>query len=265
MKPRPCNATVQRRSHVVLCACSALLLGCSAGSSTTGPDVSPVRGLYILAQVDGEPLPSPPAALGSADPCPPAITDGEFSLSQGPRTPQLYTLSVVATRACDPGGIPIEPNGVASDAGGWSITGSQLNFTSSPSNRHGSYRGTVESLSPVPIVSVPFGGHTYTFRRLDAPQAPPGYVAVTVTDQLGAAVNSALIVFHYSNGQVQRAHSRTTGEPQLGGTSPGAVVINIAPPAGYTFAPGQANPINSTIVSGQTTQVTVVLTKGTVP
>jgi hypothetical protein len=100
---------------------------------------------------------------------------------------------------------------------------------------------------------------------LNAPQAPPGYVAVTVADQLGAAVNYALIVFHYSNGQVQRAHSRTTGAPQLGGTSPGPVTINIAPPDGYTFAPGQANPVDATIVSGQTTQVSVVLAKTIAP
>ncbi|MEO7216783.1 MAG: hypothetical protein ABI026_01180 [Gemmatimonadaceae bacterium] len=171
----------------------------------------------------------------------------------------------MATRACNPGGIPTEPTGVASDAGGWSISGSQISFTSSPSNRHGSYRGTVDSLSPEPVVSVPFGGHTYTFRQLNAPQAPPGYVAVKVADQLGAAVDYALIVFHYSNGQVQRAQSRPTGEPQLGGTSPGPVIINIAPPAGYTFAPGQANPVNAAIVSGQTTQVSVVLVKTTAP
>lgn len=265
MTPHRCNAVCQRRSHVVRVALVVLLLGCDAGSNATGPGVKPVLGLYILTRVDGAPLPSPPAAPGTADPCPPAITDGEFSLSQGPRTPQVFTLLVMASRACDPEGIPSEATGVASDAGDWSINGSQIRFTSSPYHGNGSYRGTVESLSPEPIVSVPFGGHTYTFRRLKAPDALPGYVAVTVTDQLGAAVNYALIVFHYSNGQVQRAYSRATGAPQLGGGSPGPLVINIAPPAGYTFAPGQANPVDTTIVSEQTTQVSVVLVKTSAP
>lgn len=258
MEPRSYHAAFQRSSHVALVA---LLLGCDAGSNTTGPGVRAVRGLYILTQVDGAPVPSPPAAPGTADPCPAAITDGEFSLSQGPRTPQVFTFLVMASRACDPGGIPSEATGVANDAGDWSIKGSQISFTSSPYHGNGSYRGTVESLSPEPIVSVPFGGHTYTFRRLNAPDALPGYVAVTETDQAGAAVDYVLVVFHYSNGQVQRAHSGTTAAPQLGGGSPGRLVINIAPPAGYTFAPGQANPVDTTIVSGQTTQVTVVLMK----
>jgi hypothetical protein len=102
MKRRSSNAACHQTSHFVLIALSVLLLGCSAQSSTTGPDGNPVLGLYILTQVDGAPLPSPPAAPGSADPCPPAITDGQFSLQAGPRIPQLFTLFVVASRACDP-------------------------------------------------------------------------------------------------------------------------------------------------------------------
>lgn len=265
MKPRPCNAVIQRTSRAVLFAFSALLLGCSLGPNTTGPGVRPVLGLYILTQVDGAPLPSPPAAPGSADPCPPAVTDGEFSLSQGPRTPQLYTLSVVASRACDPGGIPSEATGVASDAGSWSINGSQISFTSSPSNGHGKYRGTVDSLSHEPVVSVPFGGHTYTFRRLDPHRDQSAGVALTIVDESGAPVPGALFVFHSSDGEVVRGYSGTSKSPLSGPASLGTEVINIGPPSGYTFAPGQSNPVEVEIKSGELAQVTVVLMKTTAP
>lgn len=261
MKVRASRIALQRSSQVAL---AVLLIGCNI-ENPTSPGVQSVRGLDILTEVDGVPLPSPPAAPGSADPCPLAITDGEFSLDQGPRTPQLFTLSVVASRACDPGGIPIDGTEVAHDAGSWSIAGSQISLTSSPYVGHGSHQGTVESLSPEPIVSVAYGDHAYTFRRLKARQELPGYVGVTVTDEQGVAVDYALIVFHYSDGRVERARSRADGAPQLGGTAPGPVVINVAPPAGYAFAPGQLNPIDTTIVSEQTTQVSVVLAKTTAP
>jgi len=265
MKAQPCNASFQRSGQIILVALSALLLGCNLGSNTTGPGVQPVLGLYILTQMDGAPLPSPPAAPGSANPCPPAVTDGEFSLIQGPRTPQLYTLSVLASRACDPGGIPTDVTGVAHDGGGWSINGSQISFTSSPSNDHGSYRGTVESLSPVPIVSVPFGGHTYTFRRLDPQRDQSAGVALTIVDESDAPVAGALFVFHSSNGQVVRGFSGTSTKPLSAPASLGTEVINIAPPSGYTFAPGQSNPVEVEIKSGEMAQVTVVLTKTTAP
>ena len=263
MKAATRNAVFERTSPIVLFALSGLLLGCNLGSNTTGPGVDAVRGLYILTQVDGAPLPSPPAAPGSADPCPPAVTDGEFSLSQGPRTPQLFTLSALASRACDPGGIPTDVTEVAFDAGGWSLSGSQISFTSSPSNRQGSYRGTVDSLSPLPVVSVPFGGHTYTFRQLDPHRDQSGGVALTIVDESGAPVPGALFVLHWSDGEVLRGYSATSKGPISAAASLGTEVINIAPPAGYTFAPGQTNPINATIVSGQTTQVSVVLVKTT--
>ena len=263
MKPRSCNAVFQRNSLIVHFALSALLLGCNLGPNTTSPGVRAVLGLYILTHVDGAPLPSPPAAPGSADPCPPAVTDGEFSLIQGPRTPQLYTLSVAASRACDPGGIPSDATGVLEDGGGWSISGNQISFTSSPSNGHGSYRGTVDSLSPEPIVSVPFGGHTYTFRRLDPDRDQSAGVAATIVDESGAPVPGALIVFHSSNGQVERGFSGTTKTPFAVPASLGTEVINIGPPSGYTFAPGQSNPVEVEIKSGQLAQVTVLLMKTT--
>lgn len=264
MKPRLCNA-YQQTSHVVLVALRVLLLGCGACSSTTGPDASPVLGLYILTKVDGAPLPVPPAAPGSANPCPPAITDGQFSLQQGARTPPLFTVSVVASRACDPGGIPTDATQVVKDGGSWSITGSRFSFTSSPYNGHGSYQGTVESLSPVPIVSIPFGGHTYTFRRLDAYADQQAGATATIVDESGARVGGALIVFHSPNGLVERTYSLTTGTPLAAPASLGTEVINIGPPSGYTFAPGQRNPVEIEIKRGELAQVTVVLTRTTAP
>ena len=260
MKRRSSSATYHQTSRVGLIALSALLLGCSAQSSLTEPDVNPVLGLYILTHVDGAPLPSPPAAPGAADPCPPAITDGQFSLEEGPGTPQLFTISVFASRACDPGGIPTAGTEVVKDAGGWSITGNQLSFTSSPYNGHGSYQGTVDSVASVPVVSIPFGGHTYTFRRIDPYADQQAGVTVTVVDESGARVGGALMVFHSPNGLVDRGFSLTTGTPLAVPASVGTEVINIGPPSGYTFAPGQSNPVAVQITSGQLAQVTVVLT-----
>lgn len=178
MKSLIYNTALQRINPIGL---FVLLGGCNVGG-VTSPELHAALGLYVLAQVDGAPLPSPPAAPGSADPCPQAITDGELSLNEGPRTPQGYVLSVVKTRACDPDGIPVNVTPVATDAGLWSMNGSKISFTSSPYNRNGSYQGTVQTVSPIPIVSVQFSGHEYTFRRLDQRELP-GYVSVSVTDQ----------------------------------------------------------------------------------
>lgn len=265
MKPWLCNATCQRTNHVVLITLSVLLFGCSAASSISGPDVTPVLGVYILTQVDGASLPSPPAAPGTADPCPSAITDGQFSLQEGPRTPQLFTVSVVASRACDPGGIPTVGTQVVKDAGNWSITSNQLSFTSSPYNGHGSYQGTVDSLSPVPVVSVAFSGHTYTFRRLDPYADQQAGVTAIIVDESGARIGGALMVFHSPNGLVERGFSVTTGTPLAVPASLGTEVINIGPPSGYTFAPGQSNPVEVEIKRGELAQVTVVLMKTTTP
>jgi hypothetical protein len=172
---------------------------------------------------------------------------------------------VEASRACDPGGIPIDATDVVKDGGNWSINGSQISFTSSPYNRQGSYQGTVDSLSPVPIVSILFGGHTYTFRRLNTTRDQTGGVALTIVDDSGARVAGALFVFHSSNGQVVRGFSGTSKSPLAAPASLGTEVINIAPPSGYTFAPGQSNPVEVEIKSGEMAQVTVVLTKTTVP
>lgn len=257
MKPLTYSASVRRFCPIGL---SLLLLACSIGSATD-PDASRLTGLYILTEVDGVPLPVPPPAPGSRDPCPPAITDGQFSLLQGPRSPQGYTISVVSTRACDPEGIPIDGTEVVHDAGLWSLDGSRISFASSPYNRNGNYQGTVETVSTVPTISVPLGGHTYTFRRLDPARANSGSVTVFVVDSQGMRVAGALMVFHSADGIVTRAFSGNAFDPLITDAAPGNEVISIAPPPGYTFAPGQPNPINATIVSEQITRVTVVLAK----
>ncbi|MEO6863861.1 MAG: hypothetical protein ABI229_00275 [Gemmatimonadaceae bacterium] len=230
----------------------------------TSPEASAVGGLYILAQVDGASLPAPPPAPGSSVPCPPAITDGELGLDPpGVERPQLYGIKVYSTRACDPGGIPIDGTPVLTDGGAWSVSGGQISFVSPPSNRKGSYQGSVQAGSPVPAVTVSFAAHTYTFRRLDPSRDRSSSVTAIVVDQQGLRVAGALIIFHSSNGQVLRTYSGATFPPLVADASIGTEVIGVAPPVGYTFAPSQQNPVSATIVTGQMTTVTVVLAKTT--
>ena len=221
-------------------------------------------GLYILAQVDGVSLPAPPPAPGSAVPCPPAITDGELDLTPaGTRNFQSYGILAYQTRACDPGGIPIDATSILSDAGDWSIAGNQISFSSSPYNRQGSYKGIVESTSPVPIVTVQFGGHTYTYRRLADQTRQSSGVVVLLVDQQRARVGGALVVFHDANGRVIRSISGTTDPQVAAPASPGTEVINIAPPTGYTFAPSQPSPVTLTLTANQVDTTTVVFAKTT--
>ena len=95
--------------------------------------------------------------------------------------------------------------------------------------------------------------------RTNRPLRPPR----SLTSQ--ARVGGALIVFHSPNGLVERGFSLTTGTPLAVPASLGTEVINIGPPPGYTFAPGQSNPVEVEIKRGELAQVTVVLTKTTAP
>ncbi len=240
---------------------AAIILACGCGNDTS-PEAAAASGLYILTQVDGRPVPDPPPSPGSAVPCPPAVTDGELGLGlRDEEAPQLYAIKIYTTRACDPDGIPINATPVLTDGGGWSISGSQISFVSSPANRKGNYQGTVQARTPTRAVTVSFGGHTYTFHRLNPSGDQSSSVTAIIVDQQGSRVGNALIVFHSSNGQVLRTYSGTAFPPLIAGAALGTEVISIAPPGGYTFAPSQQNPINATIVPGQMTTVTVVLAK----
>lgn len=64
---------------------------------------------------------------------------------------------------------------------------------------------------------------------------------------------------------MERGFSLTTGIPLAVPASLGTEVINIGPPSGYTFAPGQSNPVEVETKSGEMARVTVVLTKTTAP
>ncbi|MEO6863862.1 MAG: hypothetical protein ABI229_00280 [Gemmatimonadaceae bacterium] len=238
-----------------------LILGC-LGGNVTSPEASAVGGAYILTQVDGALLPTPPPAPGTAVPCPPAITDGELSLDPARiRDPQFYGISVYMTRACDPGGIPIDGVAVFHDAGAWSIQGDQINFVSSPYLRTGNYQGSVVTRSPVLTITIPFAGRMYTFSRLADQSRMSSGVTVLVVDQQGLRVGGALVVFRSSNGRVARTYSGTSGPEAMAVAPPGNETINIAPPAGYTFAPSQLNPVSATAVADQVTTITVVLAK----
>lgn len=247
--------------HRVRSALGLTVLVTACGNVTT-PEVKAVGGVYILTQVDGVPLPAPPPAPGSAVPCPPAITDGELSLTPvGSRNYQQYGILAYLTRACDPGGIPIEATSVLNDAGDWSIAGNEISFTSSPYNRKGSYKGTVQSTSPVPVVAVAFAGHTYTYRRLADQTRESSLVTVLVVDEQGARVDGAFIVFHSATGLVTRTFTDTISPPFTASASPGTEVINIGPPSGYTFAPGQPNPVTLTLAANATDTTKVVLAR----
>ncbi len=256
MMSRKTSASLQRLYQFGV----IVLVACGIGG-TTAPDVSALSGSYILSAVDGAPLPVPPPAPGSADPCPPAVTDGQLSLLQGPRVPQGYSISVALSRACDLNGIPTDATFVVDDAGTWSSNGNRISFQSSPYNRKGTYQGTVETASRTQIISVPSSGHTYTFRQLDSTRPLSGFIVVNVLDDKGSLVDGTFMVFHSADGVVQRATFYTSASPILASPAPGVVVINIAPPRGYTLAPGQANPVSASVVSGQKTQVTIMLVK----
>lgn len=242
---------------------AGLVLGCLG--TTTDPRVAAIGGLYVLEQIDGQSRPVPPPAPGTADPCPPAVTDGELSLGTpgSERVELFYTALVNASRACDPNGIPVDASAVLKDGGTWSIAGDRLTFTSSPYNRRGVYYGTVQQVSPVPRVAVEYGGRVYTFRRLDPGRDLSSYASVAVVDQQGTPVAGALVVFRFSNGQVLRVYSGSGAMPLLAGASPGTLTVAVAPPSGYTFAPSQSNPVTTTVQPGQQVQLTVVLTKTT--
>lgn len=244
-----------------------LLFGCKGatgpGAAPEVSEVSSVGGLYLLTQVDGAPLPVPPAAPGTADPCPPAITDGELSLLPpgGERTALFYALSVYSSRACDPDGIPVDASVVVKDAGSWNLDGDHVTFASNQYYRLGTYRGTVHNVSPNAEISFQLQNHTYVFQRLDPRRDVSSSVTAIIVDQEGTRVGGTLIVFHSPNGQVQRAFSGTTGTPVIVPAAPGTEVINVAPPLGYTFAPGQTNPVKALIKGGEMTRVTVVLAR----
>jgi hypothetical protein len=259
----PISTFHQRLPGAIAIALLSIGCGLSCGN-VTDPEANAVGGVYILTQVDGVTLPDPPPAPGSPVPCPPAITDGEMDLTPvGERNFQQYVILANQTRACDPDGIPVDATSVLHDGGDWSISGNKISFSSSPSNRQGNYTGTVTSTSPVPVVTVSLGGHAYTYRRLADQERPSADVTVLVIDPQGHPVGLALVVFRSASGLVTRSFTDTgTTRPRFRVlSSPGIEVISIGPPAGYTFAPGQQNPVMLTIGTNEIDTVKVVLTK----
>jgi hypothetical protein len=242
-----------------------LAIGLMVACSNSVEPADAIAGLYVLDQVDGNPIPpSPPPVTDDTVPCPVAVTDGQLSLeAAAPRIPQGYVFSVYSSPTCEPMGIPSDATEVAHDAGFWSLLGKELQFESSPSNGHGSYGGAVlpgNGPSGAPRVQVAFGGHTYAFLPLDQIRPVPG-ITVNVVDQSGARVDGALVVIRLSDREVDRSFTSSALplSPRIG--VPGPAWVSIAPPKGYGFALGQQNPVTVTIVSGEITQVVVVVVK----
>lgn len=234
---------------------------CTTGSATS-PEASAVGGLYVLALVDGAPLPVPPPSPGSSVPCPSAITDGSLSLlPAGVERPQLYSISVYASRACDPDGIPAEPTYVVNEAGSWSISGSRIGFVPSRYFEQGAHEGTLQRTGSAPEIVVAMGGRTYTFRSTQPARDQAGTVAVQVVDEQGARVAGALLVFRSADGLVTRGASSASGPAFATSVAPGTLVVGVRPPTGYAIAPAQVNPVTATVAPGQTTQLTLVLAK----
>ncbi len=250
--------------QVRLLSSSLLLFTACSSSASTDPVIPTVAGVYLLQRADGAVLPVPPPAPGSTDPCPAAITDGALSLGDAPQDralPPLYTVYVIGSRACDPNGIPAEPKEVARDAGVWSASRDVVAFNSNARFGLGNYQGALQADASGPSISLRIGGHEYSFRKLDPTLQAFGTVAVAVLDQQGLRVGGALIVFHLSNGQVSRGVSSDAGPAFATSASPGSTRINIAPPSGYTFAQGQANPVIVPLSTERMTEVTVLLVR----
>ncbi|MGI8549126.1 MAG: hypothetical protein ACR2M1_17690 [Gemmatimonadaceae bacterium] len=244
-------------ARVLLCL---LLFGCSG--TATGPTVSGLAGAYVLEQVDGVSLPTPLLPSAVTDPCPPAITDGELDVyPANSEDPAGYGLGIFAGHACDAEGIPSLATVIVRDGGRFSVSGDRVLFNSFGRTGFTQYQTTVQGGSQRPTLTIPLGSHTYTFQRVAGPRYPTGMLELFVVDQQGSRVSGTFLVVHGSNGLVTRVGTSDLAPPLLVGPAAGPVVINVAPPPGFTFAPSQPNPVRVSATAGQTTQVTVVLAK----
>lgn len=257
LRPR---TLVSRRASLISLAVVGVFGGCGGGTSFA-PEKS-LGGQYVLTQVDG--VAANPPAEGMTGPCPVAITDGILALqTAGAEIPQGYVITVLARPTCEVNGIPTNPTPVVDDAGGWTLNDSNLHFSSSPSNHNGSYDGQVTDfggVSGTAHVQVSVGGHVYAFVRLDPGINRSQGISVRVVDQSGAQIAGSLVVIQLADREVNQFISIASGFPLVPAV-PGQARVSVAPPTGYSFAPGQASPIFVTINPGQDAAVTVVVAR----
>jgi hypothetical protein len=91
----------------------------------------------------------------------------------------------------------------------------------------------------------------------DPPAPDPGAIAGSVQDDAGQGVPGASIAL--SGGASRSATSAADGSFSFADLEPGAYQVAITPPTGFQLAQGQASPVNVTVSSGQTSNLTMLL------
>jgi hypothetical protein len=151
-----------------------LTLLCLNCSRLTQPDYSLAEGVYALERVDGMVLPVP---FETGD-CPREMYEGDLSLARpsGEQETTFYSLLVSLRLRCDPSRLLfVDLREAVRDVGEWTVSDGRVVFESY--RGFGDYRVPIE---PAPaggqigiVLTLPFNGRRYTFRRLRLPSAPP--------------------------------------------------------------------------------------------
>lgn len=175
----------------------------------------------------------------------------------------LYDYVVYEGRPCEPTGAPAELKTTAVDAGYWSVDGNRVRFRSTGLFGLGEYSATPRlpgsNAGVGPLLEFSAGGHTFTWRRVRGYGNSYGSVWVSALDEQGRFANGVRLEFRESDGIVSGGvtnNDRAFGTGVLLGIS---VTIHTRLPAGYSYAPGQNNPV--TLVAGPTNVVTIRVTR----
>ncbi|MEJ7758241.1 MAG: hypothetical protein WKF55_01485 [Gemmatimonadaceae bacterium] len=200
-----------------------------------------MSGEYVLEMLDGVRMPA-------LDPnfltCPGAVRYGVLFLSlRSSQLPETYFWDAVDGSTCDTFVPPAAPRVIVADAGYWSATKSRVNFRSNSSYRQGNYSSTVEQDDSAPLLEFSVGGHTMRYRRGRELDYSTGSLTISVRESNGSFVNGAVFQFRSADGFV--SNGVTNNDRAFGtGTRTGVQLgIHTKLPTGYSFAPGQDNPV----------------------
>lgn len=253
-RPRFFRRLTSTCAAVLAAAVLAAVVLPMACTDATGPLQGRFAGLYRLVEVNGSPVPVSGPILGAEynlPNCPSMIVTGELSLSPsiGTRDP-IYSWDLLAEATC-PGEPNVARRMIRGDFGNWAATGRAIMFR--PSNGDPEYSVRPEQMtgSDSMYVTVDRSGQRYRFLRPPRPNAPSGYLSVSIETAQGTRVGGALIDivtpdgFFLSYGTTQYAALTTVGPP-------GDWLVSVRPPAGYRFASGQVNPRTVRVISAET-------------
>jgi hypothetical protein len=214
-----------------------------------------ISGHYLLESANGTALPAP---LPPASGCERAITEGELILvRRHDETLPMYSWHSVVSSDCGSGTPTLTTLGA--DLGRWSVHDGEVRFESMRTADVYPGRAENEGANRV-TVAISQGGVQHVFHLVRRWDAPIGYLYALVVDGAGVAVDGAVLEFVAPDGIKSGG---TTNNGRTFGTSgvPGTWTVTVQPPAGYSVAPEQANPVQATVTAAETTEIRILLSK----